>query len=116
MAEAFGELDPNEGASFIETLTPKVDALSPPAYALHSYLIENSEATYVVENLAALHPTMTRLRDCLALVISDYAALSREQLIAELKPLGADLAWLPDLLPILADVLELPPELQGALR
>lgn len=116
MAEAFGDLEVNDGVRLLEEISPAVEALDPAACALHAYLLENSEATYVVENLAALHATMTRLRECLGLIVADYAQLTRAELAAELKRLRADLVWLPDVLPILAEALRLPPALQIALR
>jgi predicted DNA-binding WGR domain protein len=116
MNEAFADLAADEGIRLIEELPAHVAALPPAARALHDYLLENSEATYVVENLAGLQPTMTRLRECLGLVVADYAGLTRAGLAAELKQLRGDLVWLPDVLPVLADALQLPPELQQALR
>jgi predicted DNA-binding WGR domain protein len=116
MAEAFGELEVESGVKLIEGLPGRIGALPAAARALHDYLLENSEATYVVENLSALQPTMTRLRECLGLVVNDYAHLTRIGLAAELKQLRADLVWLPDVLPVLAEALKLPTELQRALR
>ncbi len=116
MTEAFGDLDPDEGVRLIEALPTRVDSLPSAARMLHDYLLENSEATYIVENLAALQPTMTRLRECLGLVVADYARLKRSALAAELKQLRADLVWLPDMLPVLVEALQLPAELQQALR
>jgi predicted DNA-binding WGR domain protein len=116
LAETFGDLDVEEGVRLLETLPAHVDALPPAARALHDYLVENTEATYVVENLSTLQPTMKRLRECLGLVVADYAQLTRAGLSAELKQLRADLVWLPDVLPVLAEALRLPAQLQQALR
>ncbi len=116
MASAFGELDVPAGVKLVEEFPRHIETLPPAARALHDYLLENSEATYVVENLAALQSTMARLRECLGLVVDDHAQLTRSSLVAELKQLRADLVWLPDVLPMLADALKLPPELQQALR
>ncbi|MEO6568769.1 MAG: AAA domain-containing protein, partial [Opitutaceae bacterium] len=114
--EAFAELSFDDGLRLIETLPARISELSPAARALHNYLLENSEATYVAENLAGLQPTLTRLRECLGLVMADYATLTREELAAELKQLRKDLVWLPDVLPVLLDALRLPLELQRTLR
>jgi len=116
MIAAFGEMDAEEGVRLIEDFPSRVEALPAAARTLHAYLVENSEATYVVENLAALRPVMKRLGECLAVAIADYSQFERTELVAELKQLRADLVWLPDVLPILADVLHLPVELQQALR
>ena len=84
-----------------------VVTLAPAAASLHTYLVENSEATYLVENLvenlAALQPTITRLRETLGLVVAEYPALRRPELTDELRRLRADLVWLPDVLPLLAE-------------
>jgi hypothetical protein len=116
LAETFGELEVEAGIRLLEELPARVDALSAPARALHDYLVENSEATYLVEKLAGLQPTMSRLRECLSVVVSDYARLTRSALSAELKQLRADLVWLPDILPVLAESLRLPSALREALR
>ena len=112
----FGELDFDTGLRLLETLPARVNMLPPAARALHDYLLENTEATYVVENLAALQPTMARLRECLGLVVEDYPHLTRTALADELRKLRADLVWLPDVLPVLAEALRLPAEMQRALR
>ena len=114
-AEAFGELDAEQGMRLIEELPNRVETMPPAVRALHAYLVENSEATYVVENLAALQPLVKRLRECLGLVMVEFAQIECGTLAAELKQLRSDLVWLPDLLPVLADTLRLPPELQRAL-
>ncbi len=112
----FDDLDFETGLRLIEELPACTNALPTAARALHDYLVENTEATYVVENLAALQPTMNRLRECLGLVVEDYPHLTRAALAAELRKLRADLVWLPDVLPVLAEALRLPADLQRALR
>ncbi|MEJ1971149.1 MAG: AAA domain-containing protein [Lacunisphaera sp.] len=114
--ETCGEVPADTGVALLDTLPAVVEALPPAARALHDYLIENAEATYVVAQLAAAQPTLTRLQEQLGLVVADYVALDRAALAAELRQLRKDLVWLPDLLPLLADVLRLPPALQQALR
>jgi len=116
VASTLGDLDPDTGVAMVETLPGTLDTLPPPARALHAYLVENSEATFVVESLAALGPTMDRLRERLGLVMEEFAELSLAALDTELKQLRTDLTWLPDLLPLLADTLQLPAELRAALR
>lgn len=116
IAEASGELPADESIRLVEELPAKTEQLPPAARALHDYLLENSEATYVVENLAALQPTMARLREALGLVVADYPRFTRTDLAADLKQLRADLVWLPDVLPVLGEALRLPAELQQALR
>lgn len=114
--EAFGEVPPETGIPLLEGLGPLVESLAPAARALHTYLLENPEATYAVAQLAAAQPDLNQLHEQLGLVIGEPATLDRPALHAELKQLRADLVWLPDLLPLLADVLRLPPALQRALR
>jgi predicted DNA-binding WGR domain protein len=116
LAEAFGEVRVDDGVAVLEKLPTRLETLAAPASALHAYLIENPEATYVVENLAAAHPDMEKLRAGLELAMDGYAELDRPALAVELRRLRADLVWLPDVLPLLAEVLRLPAELQGALR
>ena len=112
----FGEFDADAGVALMENLPAQVQSLSPAAGALHTYLVENSEATYLVENLAALQPVITRLREPLGAVLAGYGAWSPEAVKDELRRLRADLVWLPDVLPLLADALRLPEPLQRALR
>ncbi|MBE2213010.1 MAG: WGR domain-containing protein [Opitutaceae bacterium] len=116
VASALGDLEPDTGVTMVETLPATLDTLPPPARALHAYLVENSEATFVVEQLAALGSTMARLRERLGLVMEEFADLSLAGLDTELKQLRADLTWLPDLLPLLADTLQLPADVRAALR
>jgi hypothetical protein len=114
--EAFGELDGDTGVALMDTLPTRLESLPPAAAVLHTYLVGNSEATYLVENLAALQPAITRMRDGLGVVMGDYQTLSRAELAEELRRLRADLIWLPDVLPLLAEALQLPAPLQHALR
>src|SRR5690606_29201056 len=86
------------------------------ARSLHAWLVENPEATFVVENLARLRPTLARLRETLGVIVEEYTTFTVTQLGAELKQLRADLLWLPDVLPVLCDALKLPEPLQRALR
>lgn len=116
LTELLGDIDFDTGLWLVEQLPEKVAALTPPARALHDYLLENSEAVYVVENLSALEPTLTQLRDALAFVVADYASLPTAALVAELAALRRDLVWLPDVLPLLAEACRLPANLQQALR
>jgi predicted DNA-binding WGR domain protein len=115
-AEGLGELEFDDGVRLIEELPARVEGLPPAARGLHAYLLENAEATYVVENLAALQSVIARLRECLTLVVTGYAQLTPDELTAELKRLRADLVWLPDILPVLTEALQLPAELQHVLR
>ncbi len=116
LEESLGEVAADTGVSWLENSPAHLETLSPAARVLHDYLLENPEATYVVENLAALRPDLARLRECLGLILADYATLDRSALADELRQLRADLVWLPDLLPLLAVVLRLPVGLQQALR
>ncbi len=116
LEEALGEVPADEGIALLEDLPARLEALPAPARALHAYLVENSEATYVVENLAGAQPDMQKLRENLELTMDGYASLDRPGLVAELRQLRADLVWLPDVLPLLAEVFRLPPDLQRALR
>jgi predicted DNA-binding WGR domain protein len=116
MMDEFGELDGDTGVALLDALPAQVNTLLPAARALHSYLVENSEATYVVENLEAMVQTITRLRECLGLSVANYSHLKSTELAAELHQLRKDLVWLPDVLPLLLDALRLPADLQQALR
>ncbi|MBL9203465.1 MAG: WGR domain-containing protein [Opitutaceae bacterium] len=116
LVETLGDLDLEEGLRLIEELPARLDGLSPAAKALHAYLQENPEGTFVVESLAALRTTLTRLNETLHLVLVDATQLTRDELGRELKQLRADLVWLPDVLPLLGEALRLPAELQTALR
>ena len=114
--ETFGEVAADTGVDWLENSAARIEVLPPAARALHGYLLENPEATYVVENLAATRSDLTRLQECLGLIMIDYATYDRKVLVEELRKLLADLVWLPDVLPLLAEMLRLPPDLQQALR
>ena len=114
--EVFGEVAVDTGVDWLENSAARFDVLPPAARSLHGYLLENPEATYVVENLAATRSDLTRLQECLGLIMVDYATYDRNVLAEELRKLRADLVWLPDVLPILTEVLRLPADLQQALR
>ncbi|HEY4248473.1 MAG TPA: AAA domain-containing protein [Lacunisphaera sp.] len=114
--EAFGEVATERGVNWLENSPARIELLPPAARALHTYLLENPEATYMVENLAAIRSGLTRLKECLGLIMIDYATYERKVLADELRKLRTDLVWLPDVLPLLAEVLRLPAELQRALR
>jgi len=116
LAEALGAIDRELAAGWIETHATKLAGLPAGARALLTYLVENPEATVLVENLAALAPDLQRLHERLALVHTEAARLDLAAIGRELQALRQDLAWLPDLLPLLAEVLRLPAELQQALR
>ena len=116
LEEAFGELEIDSGLALLDRLSVETSALAPAARELHQWFIENTEATYVVDALAGLRVPLTRLRECLGLVVSDFATLTRTELAAELRQLRTDLVWLPDVLPVLAEALRLPEVLKSALR
>ena len=114
--EAMGDLDAEVGVALLEQPASDRDTLPQAAQSFYAYLVENPEAAYFVENLAALQPAMTRLRDALGLVVGDYPTMTRDELTVELARLRQDLVWLPDVLPLLAEALQLPEPLQRALR
>ncbi len=116
LEEACGELDTDTGLALLERLATDAGAWAPAARALLQWFIENPEATYVVETLTGLRPTLTRLGECLGLVMGDHATLTRAQLTTELQQLRADLVWLPDVLPVLAEALRLPDALKQSLQ
>lgn len=116
LAHALGEVEPDVALGWLEQGAARAEALAPAARALRDYLIANPEATQVVEALAAGHAALSRLRECLGLIMAGYEAVERAALAEELRRLRQDLAWLPDVLPLLAEVLRLPAELQRALR
>ncbi|HWA24476.1 MAG TPA: WGR domain-containing protein [Lacunisphaera sp.] len=116
LTEALGGIDRDLAAGWIETHAARTAALTPAARALFTYLVENPEATVLVENLAAMAPDLQRLHERLALVHTEAAGLELAAIVRELQALRHDLAWLPDLVPLLAEVLRLPGPLQQALR
>jgi hypothetical protein len=86
------------------------------ARALAKHLVDSPEGKEIVENLAAIHPSFAKLTQTLSFILAEHNAFDLPGLGGALNSLREAAGVLPDLLPILGELSELPDQFAHALR
>ncbi|HUR47167.1 MAG TPA: WGR domain-containing protein [Candidatus Saccharimonadales bacterium] len=88
----------------------------PSARALATHLLASPEANEIVTNLAAIQSNFARLTETLTFILAEHHAFDLPALGGALNSLRDASGVLPDLLPILGELAELPDQFARALR
>ncbi|EEF59341.1 AAA domain-containing protein [Pedosphaera parvula] len=88
----------------------------PSVRALLPKLLESVDAKELVENLASIHANFIQLSETLGFLLAEHEQFDFPELTQTLAALRQQTGTLPELLPILGELTELPQEFARALR
>ena len=94
--------------ALLAALRARPDAAHPSIRALTARLVSDKTGDELVRSLAALHAEFARLQETLAALLAEFDSFDFPSLSTALDSLRAETATLPELLPVLTDLAEVP--------
>ncbi len=91
-----------------DALLARPDQAHPSVRALTARLVSDEAGSELVRSLAALHGEFARLQETLAALLAEFDSFDFPALTTALDSLRAETATLPELLPVLTDLAEVP--------
>jgi len=114
--EDFGVDDAERCLQLVNEVQGNLASLPASARALQQHLVANPRETKLVHELAALAEPVRQLEAALAAFLADYQEQPLAELRGNLKSIRENLSLLPDLAPVLREMLQVPDKVWRALR
>jgi predicted DNA-binding WGR domain protein len=108
--------DPEQFKKLVAELRAAPELSHPSVRALLQKLLASADAKELVENLAGIHQNFSQLSETLAFLLVEHEQFDFPELTETLGALRQQTAVLPELLPILCELAELPERFARALR